>query len=409
MLRHAALLLFILALFLLTGCWNRTELNELGILSATGIDGSPGKWTVTFQTVIPSSMANNGGASGGGVSSSPIHVYSTKTKTLREALVQSDMEYPRQLYFSHNNVVLIGEEAAKAGISEIVDLYLRNVDLRESVKVLIADGEANKLLKQFIPPERLPGSALSEIIQRESKLASIFPSVRMFDVALKLNDKSHAVAIPVISLSGVDIKTNETVDVYKEASSPAKLKLTRLAVFIDDKLAGSLNKEQSQGLMWIKGDVNNSTISFACEGSKTSSVRSSFRINKGDTHLTVSKEGKHYKFQAKAKVSGKLLESECLQDLDSQAVIKDMQKKIEDDIVSQMTTGWEAIQTLNADVPGIGDLIYRKYPKDWAVIQDAWEQQFKHIIFEPSVKVKITSIGLTKKSFADLMQEGERQ
>ncbi len=91
--------LFIAGL-LLTGCVDRTELNELGITTATGIDGHKGDWINTYQIIIPSAMTTGSGGSSTGASQSAVHTFSTHGKTLRETVTKSSLEYPRKLYFA---------------------------------------------------------------------------------------------------------------------------------------------------------------------------------------------------------------------------------------------------------------------------------------------------------------------
>ena len=115
---RAASSLLLIALCL-TGCGNRTELNELGITTATGYDGQKGNWTITYQVIVPSAMSTGSGVAGGGGSQAAIHTFSTKGSTIREAVAASSLENPRRLYFAHTNVIVIGKGTAEAGIAEI--------------------------------------------------------------------------------------------------------------------------------------------------------------------------------------------------------------------------------------------------------------------------------------------------
>lgn len=82
--------LFIAGL-LLTGCVDRTELNELAITTATGIDGHKGDWINTYQIIIPSAMTTGSGGSSTGASQSAVHTFSTHGKTLRETVTKSSL------------------------------------------------------------------------------------------------------------------------------------------------------------------------------------------------------------------------------------------------------------------------------------------------------------------------------
>ncbi|GJM82711.1 hypothetical protein HMSSN139_52070 [Paenibacillus sp. HMSSN-139] len=76
----------VLACMATVGCWNRTELDELGITVANGFDLSGDDWEMTYQVIVPSaSGASQGGGSAGGGSQPSVYVFTTKGKTIREA------------------------------------------------------------------------------------------------------------------------------------------------------------------------------------------------------------------------------------------------------------------------------------------------------------------------------------
>lgn len=52
------LLLYMLIALLLSGCWNRRELNELGIAVAAGIDRVEDRYRLSVQVVVPGQVAS---------------------------------------------------------------------------------------------------------------------------------------------------------------------------------------------------------------------------------------------------------------------------------------------------------------------------------------------------------------
>lgn len=62
----AACLPLLLLSLLLSGCWERKELNELAFVLALGLDKAEKGYNVTMQVVIPSSISSqNAGGTGG--------------------------------------------------------------------------------------------------------------------------------------------------------------------------------------------------------------------------------------------------------------------------------------------------------------------------------------------------------
>jgi spore germination protein KC len=75
------LIIIFLLLNLLSGCWNRRELNELAITVGMAIDESDGQYLVTAQVVNPGQVA----AKQGGGQKAPVISYQEKGDTVFEA------------------------------------------------------------------------------------------------------------------------------------------------------------------------------------------------------------------------------------------------------------------------------------------------------------------------------------
>lgn len=383
----------------LTGCGNRTELNELGITTATGYDGQKGNWTITYQVIVPSAMSTGSGVAGGGGSQAAIHTFSTKGSTIREAVAASSLENPRRLYFAHTNVIVIGKGTAEAGIAEIIDNYYRNPDARETVKVFIADGEARDYLKKLIPPEKLPGQSLSNILQRNTELSSFYPSVSIHQLALRISSDSAAASVPEISVRGTGDEKLESIDIYKQSAPSGKIKLSRLGVFSRDKLVGTLNRGESLGLNWLNDQVQSTTLSSETgDGQLTA-----FLIRKSKVKLTPVKGPEHYTLRVNAKVNGEIKETTSDEDITKTQGLDRLQQQAEEIIEAQIREGWNGMQKLNLDLAGIGNIIHQKHPKDWKSIKDNWQEELSDMDIEINVKVNLKQPGLFQDSFNKLL------
>lgn len=393
-------LMMLIFCMLLTGCWNRTELNEIGITSATGYDRVDGNWLMTFQVIVPSAMAL-GPTGGPGSSGSAVHVFSSKEKTIQNALSKSNLENARLLYFAHNNVLVIGREAAEEGISQIIDLYLRTAEARESVYVLLASGKASDVLKDLIPPESIPGVALADILKKEGNLSGLLPPIKMYELAKQIRSESKSAGVPEINVAGNGGKSLESLDVFKKTSTTEKIKLSRLGIFKGDRLIGWMNWQESFGLSWITDKIKMSRISFNCPESGSNHY-SSFRIKTAKTRVTPIKEGNHFKMQLKVKLGGILTESSCLADLSDPKDNRQMEKEIEKEIYNYINLGWKAVQRMQVDLPGFAGYIHRKYPNDWNVMKDTWEEKgFEEIKLDVHVKATIQHPGFFSKAFVE--------
>lgn len=392
----AAFLILIMA-----GCWNRTELNELWVVTASGLDRSNGQWVGSFQIIVPSGIAAGTGGSGS-VSGSASHVFSVKSKALYEALNLSNLQTSRRIYTAHNRIILIGREAAEEGIGELIDYYHRNTEARESVMLLITEGRASEMLKKNFSPEKLPGAAYAEMTKKESSLVSIFPAVSMYDFTLGIFSDSKGVGVPVLALTGdMDEEKKvkmESQKVFDQTSPPQRILLSKLALFQGDHLAGFLDREQSMGISWINNKIKRAQLTVPCNKHQGASEYFSYGIDSSNTKLMPAKSRHHYRMHILVTVKGTLRVSNCLTDLSKPEVIKEMQKQIEKEIEKKILVGWEEIQRMGIDCVGFADKVHRKYPGKWKSIEDNWPEEFKRIELDVQVKASITRPGFIQES-----------
>lgn len=402
MVRAIRYLLIVVLLFGLTGCWNRVELNELWVTAATGLDTTDdGQWKVSYQIIVPSAIASGTGGGSSGSSQPASYVFSVKAKTFNQALSYSNMESSRRIYIAHNRVVYIGKKAAEKGLDHLVDFYLRNTEARELVTMVITDGLASDILKKIMPPEKLQGAAMDDLIDNESDFLSVYPHVRVYDFILSMNSDSKSIGIPVAGLVGEKGQKNEeeseSLDVLKKTSAPLKLRLTKLAVFQNGKLKGYLNEEEGLGVSYLSQKIKNTEISFLCSDQPGREMYSSLRVNSANVKLKPRKTGYHYTMQVKVKVNGTLIDTTCTKDISKTQTIRDMEGEISKEVTRVINKGWMKIQELGVDTVGFADQIHRKFPKDWRTDKNDWDEEFKKMELDIQVDARIRRPGLLQK------------
>ncbi|MGP0583940.1 Ger(x)C family spore germination protein [Paenibacillus timonensis] len=401
----------VFACLAVAGCWNRTELNELGITVATGFDRSGEDWELTYQVIVPSaSGTSQGGGSSGSGSQPSVYVFTTIGKTIREAADLGYTENPRRLYFGHTDIMVIGKDAAEKGIDQILDLYFRNIDARETVLVAVTDGKASEIMRKMVPPEKIPGTALAEMLRKQNSSSSYFPIVNVFQMAQKLVSDAQTVGVPEIIVTKGDAKVLESLDVTKTTSPPVKMKVERLGILHQNRLIGFLNRNESYGISWLTNQVKGSTLSFSCSGAHTKKKDGTVRITSAKTKVTPVRSGERYNMQVDTEASGDLLmEFMCEEDLSKPQSIKVIEKAVAEEIRSKIEVGWEASKKLRVDLPGFADKIHRKDPKTWKKLQNDWSEELTRVDLDIRVTVKLQRPGLTKKSFDTLLNQDSEQ
>ncbi|KAF6629994.1 Ger(x)C family spore germination protein [Paenibacillus sp. LX16] len=395
-------ILVLVVLFILAGCWNRVELNELWVTAATGVDMmDDGQWMMSYQIIVPSAIASGTGGGTGGSSQPASHVLSVKSKTYSQALSYSNLETSRRIYIAHNRVVFIGKRAAEKGMDRLIDFYLRNTEAREMVNMIVTDGLASDLLKKLLPPEKLQGAAMAELVNKESDILSVFPKVRVYDFVLSMNSDSKSIGVPVAELVGERDHQNEqeaeSLNVFKKTSAPLKLALTKLGVFQNGKLKGFLDKDESLGVSYLSQKVNNTEISFPCSEQLGRKMYSSLIVNSAVVKLTPRKTSFHYTMQVGVKINGTLNESTCTKDISKTETIHDLEEQISKEVTRTINEGWAKLQELGVDATGFAERIHRRFPREWRTLENDWDQEFKKMKLDIRVDTRIQRPGLLQK------------
>ncbi len=392
----------------LGGCWDRTELNELSITSAAALDvAKNGQWVLSFQVILPSSISAAAGTAGGPSGQVPVVVYSTEGETIKGAVAESYMEAPRKLYFGHNSILVIGEEAARKGFSQMVDLYLRNSDSRETVSVLIASGDGRSILEQLLSSEPIPGIGLERILEKQERYLSKIPNVRMYDLIKKMLSPSHSTLVPEIIISGSKEVTG--IDQLKQTTVPSKLRLGRAAIIKETKLVGWMSDEEALGASFLSDQVRASTIPFASDPEKKDTKDSTFVVSSSKTRIKVKEEEGKYNVNVNIEMDGWLNETGSATNLLKTDIIRKMEESVQNEVVSMCKRAWAASKKANADVAGISEWIYRKYPKQWKQMEEDQEDVFKKINLQVNAEVKMKKVGLSNKGYNKLSKKEQEQ
>lgn len=402
--RGLILLLLISLTLFASGCWNQTELNRLGIVSATAFDlDETNQWILTFQLIKPQSTQSK---SGGGGSQSPVIVFSTKGKTILEAIQKSELESSRRLFFSHSRIVIISQRVAEFGINQLLDSYIRDNQTRETANVLIASGDAKKVLEILTPLETNPGISMSNLISGQGDGQSTFTPSTIHELIFTMTQPPASATLPEIKITG-DEKKQTSLDALKETRNPAVLKLDRVGVFKQDKFAGWLTRKESLGIPWITNRVKSTTVVFPCEGENRKEQLSSFLVETSRTKLKPAISDGKLLMSVDIHAKGNLTETACKLDIKKPETLHKLEKHIQEQIKKDVEHSFQALKKLKADALGFGNAFHKAYPQAWKKWSKNWENEFPKISMNVTVKVTIQRTGMINDSFPKISGKTE--
>jgi len=169
--RWPAFLLLVLSMaFFLAGCWSRYEIENLALVMAMALDAAPeDKVCLSVSIIIPRTVAGGPsmGGGGGGQPSKTGEIVCAVDTDFAQAARRLEALVPRRILWAQNQAIIIREELASRGL-ESLDYFTRGRQMRPTTPVLMARGEARKMLETSPGIELNPGNILGGILRNRT-------------------------------------------------------------------------------------------------------------------------------------------------------------------------------------------------------------------------------------------------
>ena len=378
-------LMLLLPIFLFTGCFNYRELNEIAIASALGLDKTSDGYIVTIQ-VMNTKKASETGTS----NDQPKFItFTTTGVTLQDAIRKSILDSSRRIYPNHVQTLIIGEDLAKSGISDVLDMFFRSVEFRKQTSVLIAkDSTAEDVLNIVTPLESLNSKNIKDGLSVDSKYLGIGDNVSFEDLVGTFIDSNKEIVLPSVSITGTKSE-GEKIENIETADPSVRLIESSLAIFKDDHLVGFLDNKQSIKLNFVRNKINNTILTYQCGDNKY--LSSEIMSNKTSVEFLESP------LKAQIKINGILNINEitCDIDLEDPVVIDEIEADLEEELKNDVyNTIKYIIEEYNSDVFGFRDFLYKNKTKYYKEIKDDWyDSIFPNMDIDVDVNLRLTGKG----------------
>ena len=381
----AALLVLILQLLFATGCWDLLELNKRAIVVGLGFDSSPNedKILISAQIVDPSNIKTPQTAGGG--DGQPYWIATNESTTVFEGMRAMTHVSSRKLFFPHNQIIIFGEDLAKKGIKDYLDLLMRDYEFRETNWIIVSEGKAQDILDTKTRVNNISAFFIRDLIT-ERKFSSQAMAINIKDLARKITSKSTA---PIASY------------IYLENTGQEKrLNLSRTAVFDNNmNMVGTLNNYESRGLLWVLGEVKSGIIVVESPNGKGNYSLEILKVK--SKIIPEFKDGKPT-ITVRVKESSNLGETSCLEDLTKPEAWELMDSLQNEAIHQEISIALDKAQELKADIFGFGEAFHKKYPRLWNEMEPNWQEIFSSLEVNIIVESKVGNPGvIIKKVFSE--------
>jgi spore germination protein KC len=388
------LLVVLLLVGLLTGCTGRRDIDELALVLGVGIDvgKEPGTVKITTQIARPSDARGQSGSPTAGTGS-PSWIATAEGKTIMEAIRNLGRYSSRRVFWAHNKVVIINEQVARRGVTDIIDFFSRNHELRMRTWFVVTSAKAEDILSTKSGQEVVTGESIDKLF-RYSQIVAEAPRTDLMEFASAYLSKTTHPVLARLELRKRVLDENSQNKGEKELKP--QVELSGAGVFHRDKLVGWLTPRESRGLMWFTETVDSGMYAVPCPDDENKG-EATLELKQGSFKVIPAYRNGEVSFQVKMDSTMDLVELGC----PSRQSIEQMIDPLEKSAMKQITEELEA--TLNkaqkkykTDFLELGKTFQNVYPAEWKQLADRWDEVFARAEVEIQVSINLKSPALLR-------------
>ena len=403
---------------LVAGCWDRREINQLAMVSVGAVDIVPSdegpmataaetklgtakpRFRVTAEFYRPRGAATAAGEGSDDTGGRRVSVGVATGWTIAGAVEELDVKMPRHPYWAHQTASIIGEDLARHGTLELLDLWDRDPEIRRSTLVLLSRGPAGEIVTRA---QSVLEKSLAEEILGISRVAprsgyGAVPTVH--SVLLDITGDTACTVIPFITLGPVPepaepgpVPQGQEPKVWTPAVMPTA-RLTGAGVLYRDKLVGELSPRETRGVTWMRNKVPGAVVEVECPGSRSpvalevtrSSAQVGVRVKKGALEGTV-----------KVQLEGNVAEQGGDTDLSTERALASLESRLAEAVRNEISEDLAKTKSYGTDLAGFGPALHRANPALWRSMKARWPDEYRRLPVTIEVKARLRRTGLTLK------------
>jgi spore germination protein KC len=305
------LLIIVVCLLLISGCYDYRELNDMSVVDGIYIDYEDNKYNVRLEIV-----KSNKGKDGNEIKN---EILSGKDKSISKAFNKAIGKSVKEVYLGHVSLLVVSNNLASNGIDDLIDYVLRDINISNDYMILVSDGNN-------IFDIKADNESISQRIVSFANVKLGNNNVTVDMVGNKLLNKNIELVIPYL-----EVKDDKFI-------------LSKVSYFKDDKLDGIMDDKLYNFFM-----LDNISTEFSYKGNVIS-------IYDKDIKYDVREDGINISIEA----LGKVLEIDKKYNLDKVSNYD----KLEDKIIDVMEDELNKFIKDNKDIIGFDDMYYKKFNKN---------------------------------------------
>lgn len=241
-------MIMLLIPLLLSGCYGKTELDDLAYAIAIGADisesGDENEVDITYQIAIPIKIAGTETETG----KKTFTTYTVTAPSLAKANSLVNTIASKEIDLSHVELILYSEELAKKGLTGHINSLISNVDIRPRSTVSVCKGKAKDFLENVSPVSETSPARYYELILSSYNYTSQSSGTEILNFYTATQSPYERPLAVLCELNKQEGKEN------------SEAKFSGIAVFKGTQMVGELNDELTLAHLIISNSLNEAVL-----------------------------------------------------------------------------------------------------------------------------------------------------
>lgn len=362
------LLLIIICAFLITGCTEegkRNSVEELALVSSIGFDLTEEK-EMRITVGIPQPAGE-----------SPVltEVYSVNSDMIQEGLGDISSQADKMVILNQLRTILFSEEFAKSGkMTKVVEHFYRDSTHGNKVHITIVKDKAEDVLKGDYPENQHMDAYLNDLFE---------PALHnSFSPFTTIHDYMNSQTDPVF----------HTMVPYLE-KKPKSLKVTKVAIFDNEKMIDTISKDESLLIEALKGLEKLTPIAIKFENNELDKQLFLKQIQSKEK-IKTNKNIESAQVSIVLKVKAVLVEYKGGRNLEKIGEYKTLEKEINKHLEKKIENLLEKLQKLEVDPVGFSENFRMYHKGKWT--EELTQKVIASEKYDVTVEFKILNTGVLK-------------
>lgn len=329
------IILLVVSIFLLSGCYDYQELNDVSIINGIGVDYKDDKYLVSLEVITSSKEGTS--------SKIKTYVITGKDENIVTAFNNAMNKANKKVYMQHVKGLILGKEVCVHGIDEVLDYIVRDVTINNNYFIVATDNA-----KDIFNTEASNDSITNVIIDTVDSAMNGSNLDDLDLTAANLLNNRIDIAIPYVEADDKEFKVNEII-YFNNNKAKDKISNKIYNFLTLNTLENSFTRNENTINIYKK------KISYKCQKDKI--------IINIDGYGIVQKINKNIN----------------LKDIND---YKKLENYMNEQVMNEVTVFLEETLNNDSDILGLENIYYKKYKKN-----------MKNIKYEVKTNIKISKNG----------------